>query len=65
MEQEGYAYSVPGKGSFAALPQDVTDKRRVELLRQLDTIVQELLYLGMAWEEIAARCAAFGKEESK
>ena len=56
---------MPGKGSFAALPQDVTDKRRVELLRQLDTIVQELLYLGMAWEEIAARCAAFGKEESK
>ena len=65
LEREGYAYSVPGKGSFAALPQDVTDKRRVELLRQLDTIVQELLYLGMAWEEIAARCAAFGKEESK
>ena len=27
LELEGYAYSVPGKGSFAALPQDVTDKR--------------------------------------
>lgn len=28
LELEGYIYSVPGKGNFAALPQDVTDKRR-------------------------------------
>ena len=65
LEQEGYAYSVPGKGSFAALPQDVTDKRRNELLRQLDAIVQELVYLGLTPAEVGARCAAFGKEESK
>lgn len=65
LEQEGYAYSVPGKGSFAALPQDVTDKRREELLRQLDAIVQELVYLGLTPAEVGARCAAFGKEESK
>ena len=65
LEQEGYAYSVPGKGSFAALPQDVTDKRRDELLRQLDAIVQELMYLGLTPAEVGARCAAFGKEESK
>lgn len=55
LEQEGYAYSVPGKGSFAALPQDVTDKRREELLAKLDTIVQELAYLGMTPAEIEAR----------
>ena len=55
LEQEGYAYSVPGKGSFAALPQDVTDKRREELLRQLDAILQELAYLGVSWEEIETR----------
>ena len=79
LEQEGYAYSVPGKGSFAALPQDVTDQRREELLAKLDAIVQELVYLGMAPAEIGGRCAAFeearsrrdqarrdkGKEESK
>lgn len=64
LEQEGYAYSVPGKGSFAALPQDVTDKRREELLRQLDAIVQELVYLGMAAVEVAERCAAYGKEDA-
>ena len=64
LEQEGYAYSVPGKGSCAALPQDVTDKRRDELLAKLDAIVQELVYLGLAPADIAARCAAFGKEDA-
>lgn len=65
LEQEGYAYSVPGKGSFAALPQDVTDKRRGELLKQLDAIVQELAYLGMSRGDIAARCAGRGKEDTE
>ena len=65
LEREGYAYSVPGKGSFAALPQDVTDKRREELLAKLDAIVQELLYLGMGRAEIAKRCMDEGKEETQ
>ena len=65
LEQEGYAYSVPGKGSFAALPRDVTDKRREELLAKLDAIVQELVYLGMTPADIAARCMGHGEEESK
>ena len=55
---------MPGKGSFAALPQDVTDKRRDELLAKLDAIVQELVYLGMTPAEIGERCAAW-KEETK
>ncbi len=63
LEQEGYAYSVPGKGSFAALPRDVTDKRREELLEKLDAIVQELDYLGMSREDVARRCTRQGKEE--
>ena len=57
LEQEGY-------GSFAALPQDVTGKRREELLAKLDAIVQELIYLGMAPASIAERCAAFGKGDA-
>ena len=63
LEQEGYACSVPGKGSFAALLQDVTDKRREELLEKLDAIVQELVYLGLTPEDIGRRCADFGKGE--
>ena len=63
LEGEGYIYSVPGKGSFAALPRDVTDKRREELLEKLDAIVQELDYLGMSREDVARRCTRHGKEE--
>ena len=64
LEQEGYAYSVPGKGSFAALPQDVTDKRRDELLKQLDAVVQELEYLGMSRKDVARGCTQ-GKEDAQ
>ena len=64
LEHEGYAYSVPGKGSFAALPMDVSTGRREELLAKLDAIVQELIYLGLTPADIAARCLACGKEET-
>ena len=53
LEQEGYAYSVAGKGSFAALPSDVREERRRELLGKLDALVQELRYLGLTDEELA------------
>ncbi len=55
LEQEGYAYTVPGKGSFAALPTDVDAGRREELLTKLDSIVQELEYLGLKREDLAER----------
>ena len=64
LERDGYAYSTPGKGSFAALPQDVTGKRREELLAKFDSIVQELTYLGMTLEELAERVKS-GKEDEK
>ena len=62
LEQEGYVYSVPGKGSFAAEREEISSHRREELLAQLDKITDELLLLGMTPEEIAVRCAA-RKEE--
>lgn len=57
LEQEGYVYSVPGKGSFAAGREEIDGHRREELLEQLDKIAGELLLLGLTPEEIAARCA--------
>lgn len=53
LEQEGYAYSVAGKGSFAALPTDVKEGRKRELFARLDTAVQELRFLGVTDEELA------------
>lgn len=58
LEQEGYAYSVQGKGSFAAQREEITRNRREELMAQLDRIAEELMLLGVTPEEIAARCAA-------
>ena len=64
LEQEGYAYAAPGKGSFAALPVDVTAGRREERLARFDGIVQELKYLGVTAKELAARVMN-GKEDEK
>lgn len=54
LEQEGYVYSVPGKGSFAADRSEVEDKRREELMEQLSKVVEELRYLGVTQEDISA-----------
>lgn len=58
LEQEGYVYSVPGKGSFAARREEIDQNRKEELMAQLDRIAGELMLLGVTPEEIAARCAA-------
>ncbi len=63
LEQEGYAYTVAGKGSFAALPTDVREDRRQELLSKLDAIVQELAFLGVKPEELAERFARREEDE--
>ena len=55
LEQEGYVYSVPGKGSFAAQRDEIDSTRREELLARLDELAEELLYLGVTPEEIARR----------
>ncbi len=57
LEQEGYVYSVPGKGSFAAARSEIDETRRAELLAQLDALAAELIPLGVTAEDIAARYA--------
>ena len=52
LESEGYVYSVPGKGSFAAPHSGVDGQRRAQLLGQLDELVKELAYLGMSANDI-------------
>lgn len=58
LEQEGYVYSVPGKGSFAAQREDIARNRREELLSELDRVAGELMALGMTPQDIAERCGA-------
>ena len=52
LESEGYTYSVPGKGSFAANRGDADLARRTELLQQFRTLSGELLGLGVSREEL-------------
>ena len=54
LESEGYIYSVPGKGSFAAPVQAPMEVRRMELLERLRELVSELRYLGVSDAELMA-----------
>ena len=52
LEAEGFIYSVPGKGSFAAQHRKTDPARQSELVRRLRELVAELRYLGLSDQEI-------------
>ncbi|MBO4419912.1 MAG: GntR family transcriptional regulator [Oscillospiraceae bacterium] len=54
LEQNGFIYSVPGKGSFAGKLSGVDEGRRRELREKLLAIWTELLQLGEDPEELRA-----------
>ena len=54
LESEGYIYSVPGKGSFAAANAAADSARRAELLARARELLSELKYLGVSREELEA-----------
>ena len=58
LEAEGYVYSVPGKGSFAAPNTGVDEGRKQELLQTFDQTAGELLFLGVSAEALWARIKA-------
>ena len=57
LENEGYIYSVPGKGSFAAGNAGADEARKQELLAKVKEMVAELRYLGVSREELQALMA--------
>ena len=57
LENEGYIYSVPGKGSFAAGNAGADEARKQELLAKVKEMVAELRYLGVSQEELQALMA--------
>ena len=61
-EAEGYVYSIPGKGSFAAPRTGVDEERRDRLLGQFDSLTAELLYLGVTRDRLIARIREKGGE---
>jgi GntR family transcriptional regulator len=65
LEQEGYIYTISGKGSFAAEQSDVNGRRNEELLQQFDEIVRELLYLSKDKEALIQRIEEIAKGGTK
>lgn len=64
LESEGYVYSIPGKGSFAAPNSGVDAGRKEDLLHMFDQTTAELLFLGVNGEALWARIRALeGGEE--
>lgn len=61
LEQEGYIYTVSGRGSFAAPAADVGTGRQERLFKQFDEAVTELLYLKKTPEELKQRIDSLGK----
>lgn len=53
LEQEGYVYTIVGKGSFVAACPVLEPEHREALLKHLDMVVEELMYFKMTPEEIA------------
>lgn len=53
LEQQGYIYSIQGKGNFVMPTVKMeTGRKKTELVKQLKKVVEELLYLGVSREEI-------------
>lgn len=65
LEQEGYIYTISGKGSFAAQQQDVNRRRNEELLQKFDEIVKELLYLKDTADQLKERIDELSKKMEK
>lgn len=64
LENEGYIYTIPGKGTFAAAQDAVVDIRKEELFLEFDAVTTELLYLSVKPECLTERIAEL-KEGSK
>ena len=61
LEQEGYIYTITGRGSFAADRKDISAGRNDKLLKKFDEIVKELLFLNENKDDLKQRIEALAK----
>lgn len=54
LEHDGMIYSLPGKGSFLAQREDISEKRKAEALRKVREAVKEALDSGASMEELTS-----------
>ena len=55
LEEQGYIYTLNGKGTFVAANEKVNDMRKEELLQQFDELVKELSFLMVPTEQVVER----------
>ena len=55
LEEQGYIYTLNGKGTFVAANEKVNDMRKEELLQQCDELVKELSFLMVPTEQLVER----------
>lgn len=61
LENEGYIYTIPGKGTFVSEIDQANVSRQKDLLVKFDTIVSELLYLSVPVTELSSRILALSE----
>lgn len=61
LEQEGYIYTITGRGSFAADRKDISAGRNDQLLKKFDEIVKELLFLNENKDDLKQRIEALAE----
>ena len=62
LEQQGYTYSVSGRGSFAANVESILPKKREELYKEADLLLKKAATLGISNKELAEYFEKTGKE---
>lgn len=55
LEQEGFIYSIPGKGSYVAEQSGLSPQQREEKLQQFDHYIEELTLIGITKDELIRR----------
>ena len=64
LENEGYVYSVPGKGSFASGEIKADEHRKEELKQRIRELIAELRFLGAGQGELLALVQEGEEEEA-
>ena len=62
LEQEGFIYTLTGKGTFINKEFDLYDSRKEELWKQFDKVVKDLLELSVTSEELNERISSLSTE---
>lgn len=65
LEQEGYVYTITGKGSFVAGSPVLNEQQQQALLKRLHEVLEECYYGNVAKQEVVKQVDACYKRERK